>query len=147
MRDLRLTKTGAEILDCTPMSLPVSKFSQESETQQILQAVIQRELAKLRKDAGLEPQEEFEDEFDFDIEDDTPKPTAINRYSNVTKRELAETAKNGKKQKKSTDDEVPVVRKSAKTDRAKRVELDERKTDKLARDNAKQDAASEEDET
>lgn len=143
----RLTEAGAEILDTTPLAVPIAKFSDQSETQLVLQAVIKREFEKIRMAQGLEPIEEFEDEFDFDVEEEPIPLATSNRYSNYTKAELKEIAKRGKKQKQTeiTDDEAPVVRKAAKTARAKHVEVDKRNSSKLAADSPTEGASEEED--
>jgi len=104
---------GSEKIDPTPPEMPLEGFEATSSIDEKLKFMLERMMAN-----KYPQKEELEDEFDFDLDDGTPRNQFID--DGITKADL-EAFKNEQKKrffarKKKTDDDDSVVRKSAKTD-------------------------------
>lgn len=110
-----LNPDGSEKVDTTKMSVPLQRYKSAD---QKLKEMLDRELARAR-----EPEESNLDALDFDLPEEEP---IIHHSVNTKPLSKAQVLNVIKKQKQNqTDGEKPAVRKSAKTDRAQRVEHDE----------------------
>lgn len=133
-----LNSDGSEIVDTTTVNIGLRGPIKSAEMK--LKEMLERELEKQNR-----PNETELDSYDFELEDESPntmlhKSVEINPMSaNEIRREYREQQIR-KKQKQSTVDEIPVDRKSAKTDHAERVATSKNS----ARANATEGAESEE---
>lgn len=100
--DKRLTAQGAEILDTTPIAVPIGgEYSAISDTQVILERMLQREMAK----RGLGEQDDDPlDDYDFEVDDDRP----VNRFTDsATKKEILNTYVKVKKSQRNSKSKPP----------------------------------------
>lgn len=115
---LKLNPNGSEILDLTPVAMPVSRFQSTNDMDLKLKAMVHQ----LLEERQLDPDQiELDDELDWESDEYDYVNQFVDRMP--TKKEVISAITQFKKSKKTntTDDETPVVRKSAKPDRAKRV--------------------------
>jgi hypothetical protein len=110
-----LSKDGSEIVDQTKLSVPLQRYKS---AEMKLKEMLDRELAKANQ-----PEESNLDALDFDLPEETPMYHPMVNTKPLSKAQVLDVIK--KQKQKQTDDKKPVVRKSAQTDRAKRVEHDE----------------------
>jgi len=143
--NLGLNPDGSEIIDKTVLTVALGSQPSMSADQKLKQ-MLQRELAKDR-----DPNETNLDAYDFELpNDEIPlhPSVEINPSSARSIKEQYAKVRNEQKQQqkqkqKQTDDDHPVVRKSAQTDRAKRVANDQTRK-QSARENASDESQADE---
>lgn len=130
-----LDEQGFEHLDTTPVEMPEQGFEPTSSADEKLIIMInamQEKIQRLSQGKPAEDYETVEDSHDFEVPQHgfnnpfTYDPDT-KQYIRKAKNEFQLRKKQKSSKTNSTDDEVPVGSKSAKSDRAERVELDKGK--------------------
>jgi len=118
----KLNPNGSEILDLTPVAMPVSKFQSSNDMDLKLKAMV---AMLLEERQGITEADLLDDETNWELPNETPE----NHYSDnmPTKKDLINEFKKFKTKKTRSVDDVPVDRKPAKTGLAKRVESSKQK--------------------
>lgn len=134
-KHLGLLKDGSEVVDSTPMAVPIGLHHKSADMK--LKEMLARELERDRL-----PEETNLDDLDFDLPDDTPRVHQSVQTNFKSKREILDELRESKLQKQADE---KLVRKSAKTDRAKPVVHDNKNHSTSARANASEAADETED--
>lgn len=116
-----LNPDGSEVIDPTVMVVPLDMLKHPSADMKLKQ-MLDRELERRNR-----PDETNLDSVDFDIESDEVTLHPLVKTDFYTKQEVLDAEKQRRKKAwlaKQTDGKDSAVRKSAQTDRAKRVEGD-----------------------